>query len=59
LRVVVGFVAIEAVGLGKLVVEVRRIGGKCLLHVWGLVEGQDYTALLEAANTVELRSFQW
>jgi hypothetical protein len=33
LRVVVGFVAIEAVGLGRLVVEVRRIGERCLAHV--------------------------
>lgn len=45
LRAVVGFVAIEEVGLHRLVVEVHRIEGKCSLHVWGLVEGQDYTAV--------------
>jgi hypothetical protein len=32
LMAVVGFAATEAVGLGRLVVEARRIGGKGLLR---------------------------
>jgi len=32
LMVVVGFAAIEAVGLCRIVVEARRIGGRDLLH---------------------------
>jgi hypothetical protein len=58
LKVAVGLAAIEAVGLSMLVVGARRVEGKYLLHAWGLVKGQDYISLWEAANTVALQRFQ-